>query len=228
MEPRVAGGRYARNVPPRKYTDDELARAVATSRTMRDVLVDLSLAPYGGNYETVRSRINELGLDASHLRTFRRGRGVRDCPDEDIARAVGLSRSLAQVLSRLDLRPGGNQGRLKARIRELGLDTSHFHGRAWRRGSRIPVVPRRPLDAYLVEGRLVHTGDLKRRLIGEGVMAPRCEVCRRDSWNGSAMPLELDHINGRRDDNRLVNLRVLCPNCHAQTDTYRGRNIGTG
>ncbi len=44
--------------------------------------------------------------------------------------------------------------------------------------------------------------------------------------NGRPIPLELDHINGRRDDNRLDNLRILCPNCHAQTETYRGKNIG--
>jgi hypothetical protein len=116
-------------MPPRRYTDDELAHAVATSRTMRDVLVALGLAPYGGNYETVRNRIRYLGLDASHLWTFRRDGGVRDSSDADIARAVKESRSLAEVLSRLGLRPGGNQGRLKARIMELGLDTSHLLGR---------------------------------------------------------------------------------------------------
>jgi hypothetical protein len=199
---------------------------VATSRTMRDVLVALGLAPYGGNYETIRNRIRYLGLDASHLRTFRRGRGVRDCSDEDIAKAVRQSRSLAQVLSRLGLRPGGNQGRLKTRIMELGLDTSHLLGRGWRRGNRTPVIRRRPLEEYLVQGRLVHTGDIKKRLIEEGLKAPRCEICRRGSWNGTPIPLELDHVNGRRDDNRLSNLRILCPNCHAQTSTYRGRNIG--
>lgn len=52
-------------MPPRKYSDEELARAVATSRTMRDVLVGLGLAPYGGNYERVRIRIRHLGLDVS-------------------------------------------------------------------------------------------------------------------------------------------------------------------
>jgi 5-methylcytosine-specific restriction endonuclease McrA len=62
--------------------------------------------------------------------------------------------------------------------------------------------------------------------VSEGLKMRRCEMCLRDHWNGKPIPIELDHLNGRRDDNRLQNLRILCPNCHAQTPTYRGRNIG--
>lgn len=108
----------------------------------------------------------------------------------------------------------------------MGLDTSHFMGQAWRRGMTAPVVPPRPLEELLVDGRLLQTNRLKKRLMADGLKQDRCEICLRDSWNGRPIPLELDHINGRRDDNRLANLRILCPNCHAQTDTYRGRNIG--
>ena len=90
----------------------------------------------------------------------------------------------------------------------------------------MPVVPSRPLEELLVEGRLVQTNRLKKRLITDGLKEHRCESCLRDSWNGGRIPLEFDHVNGRRDDNRLANLRILCANCHAQTPTYRGRNIG--
>ena len=56
----------------------------------------------------------------------------------------------------------------------------------------------------------------------------QCELCNNTSWNGLPIPLELDHIDGDATNNFLVNLRLLCPNCHAQTDTYKGKNIGHG
>ena len=67
---------------------------------------------------------------------------------------------------------------------------------------------------------------LRQRLIKEGLKLHQCESCLCETWMGQPIPLELDHINGDRWDSRLENLRLLCPNCHAQTDTYRGRNIG--
>lgn len=223
----VRGTGYAAVVSPRrKYTDAQLVHAVNSCRTMREILVLLGMAPYGGNYETVWRRIVELGLDASHLRRLRKGRALGACSDAEVAEAVRTSCSVAEVVAKLGIRPGGNQARMSERIRQSGLDTSHFMGQAWRRGVKIPTVLPRPLDELLVDGRLLQTNRLKKRLIADGLKEDRCEMCLRDSWNGHPIPLELDHINGKREDNRLANLRILCPNCHAQTQTYRGRNIG--
>ncbi len=209
----------------RKYTDDQLAAAVASCRNIFAVLTTLSLAPRGANYETVRRQIQALGLDAAHLDT--RPRSDIRASDEQILEAVQQSRSLAEVLRRIGHDQGGRlQANLKVRIERLGADTSHFIGQAWRRGDRTPPVRAAPLEEVLVEGRFSQTASLKRRLIAEGLKKPQCEVCGHSRWNGSPIPLELDHVNGRRDDNRVRNLRLLCPNCHAQTTTYRGRNIG--
>jgi hypothetical protein len=214
-------------VTRRTYTDEQLAEAVRTSRNMREILTKLGLVPQGGNYETVRRRLRDLGIDQG-VRRIRKGRPVRDCTDEEIRAAVAASRSLAQTLDALGIRRGGNQSRLRERIRGMGLDVSHLAGQGWRKGSRSPVRPPTPLSELLVDGRLGKTDRLKRRLIAEGVKVRECEICRLDRWNGRPIPLELDHVNGRRDDNRLANLRIVCPNCHAQTQTYRGRNIGAG
>ncbi len=69
------------------------------------------------------------------------------------------------------------------------------------------------------------THQLRSRLIKEGFKEYRCEDCGIDEWNGKKISLELDHISGNRLDNSLDNLKLLCPNCHSQTHTFRGRNI---
>lgn len=90
---------------------------------------------------------------------------------------------------------------------------------------RLGLKPRGSKE-ILVAGSRYSTDNLKQRLIREGLLALHCAKCTRNTWNGRAIPLELHHINGRRDDHRIENLQRLCPNCQAQTPTYRGKNIG--
>lgn len=89
-----------------------------------------------------------------------------------------------------------------------------------------PSRPPVPLEEVLVAGRPTSTNNLRRRLIRSGLKAARCEICGITEWQGRPAPLQLDHINGDRCDNRLENLRIVCPNCHAQTETYCGKNQG--
>src|SRR5436309_2984734 len=112
----------------RKYTDQQLADAVRSCDTIRGILIQLGIAPYGGNYETVRRRIAKLGLVAPKVRTVQKGRPLSACSDVEMADAVKVARSVAQVMELLGLRPGGNQARLSRRVQRLGLDTSHFMG----------------------------------------------------------------------------------------------------
>jgi Zn finger protein HypA/HybF involved in hydrogenase expression len=65
----------------------------------------------------------------------------------------------------------------------------------------------------------------KQRLIEEGYLSNRCERCGIADWRGKRLAIHIDHINGKKDDWRLENLRMLCPNCHSQTPTFGGRNL---
>lgn len=138
---------------------------------------------------------------------------------------VAESRSYAEVARRLGYAPSGGIHRfLKAHIARVGADVSHFTGQAWNRGGTIVCTPTRPLDELLQYGSGTTSAALRRRLVKEGVKAERCERCGRSEWFGAPLPLQLHHVNGDHLDNRLDDLRILCPNCHATTDTWCGRN----
>lgn len=144
---------------------------------------------------------------------------------KQLREAVAGSKSRRQVLIKLNLREaGGNYEQLRKYIEELDLDTSHFHGQAWNKGLRGIGKPLIPLEKILVKKSNFQSFKLKKRLFDAGLKKKECEEC---GWakiaEGGYLPLELDHINGDRHDNRLENLRVLCPNCHSLKPTHRGR-----
>jgi hypothetical protein len=152
---------------------------------------------------------------------------ARTWTDEQLVEAVAASRSLAEALRLMKLRPGGGQYvAIYQHIERLGLSTVHWSGQGWRKGASGGAVAPRPLEELLVENMNISTHRLKQRLLAAGLLAPRCAVCGIERWMGRPAPLELDHINGNRLDQRIENLRLLCPNCHAQTDNYCGRNKG--
>lgn len=147
---------------------------------------------------------------------------------------VARSFSVAEVLRLLELRQaGGTHTHISRRIREFGLDTTHFLGGRRNRGSAHLGGPaKKSASEILVEKPPLapRTRAFKlRRALFEIGRPVRCSVCGLpDEWLGSKLTLEIDHINGRHNDNRPENLRFLCPNCHSQTETFCARNIGVG
>jgi hypothetical protein len=148
----------------------------------------------------------------------------RTYTDEQFIEAVESSTSIRQVLSKLGLKEaGGNYKVAQNRMKQLGVTLlSGPNGQGWSKGKTLG--PKKPIEYYLTENSYHQSYKLKNRLIAEGLKEHKCECCGISEWNNQPTPIELDHINGNHHDNRLENLRILCPNCHAQTDTYRGKN----
>lgn len=154
----------------------------------------------------------------------------RSWTDIDLRTAVSNANSYRSVILLLGLVPaGGNYVQVQNRIKELNLDVSHFTGMTWNKGITYHNKSRVKLEDLLVNGSSVQSYKLKKRLYESGLKLEACELC---GWaqlsKDGRIPLELDHINGVHSDNRIENLRILCPNCHSLQSTHRGKNKQVG
>ena len=114
---------------------------------------------------------------------------------------------------------------LRMCMREFGFSWSSWWW-AKKRGIFHTRPQATPLKKLLVAGSASGRGNIKARLIKEGMLKERCKICaQRPVWRGKRLVLILDHKNGVKNDYRLSNLRLLCQNCNSQTDTFSGRNV---
>lgn len=207
-----------------RVSEARVSEAVNGATSWRDVLDALGYAYHGKNIATIRKWSERWEISTAHLSDHRGQRRLaRRYTDTELAEAVAASLSWTETLRRLGYCPtGGNWRTLKRRVAELGISIDHFdpHAAARKEGRR----RRTPLAEILVERSTYNRSSLKARLYEAGLKERRCELCGQDeNWNGRRISLIIDHINGVRDDHRLENLRILCPNCAAGLETHCGR-----
>lgn len=154
----------------------------------------------------------------------------RKWTDEQLIEAVKSSNSYSQVLIKLGLKLcGGTHANIKLNIKKLGLSTEHLTGKGWCTGEMhekfIENFIKIPTEKILVKNsEYTSTHRLKKRLFKEGLLEEKCSKCGLgNEWQGKFISLQLDHKDGDRCNNQIDNLRILCPNCHSQTESFAGK-----
>lgn len=131
--------------------------------------------------------------------------------DADIIRYAAEVKSMAALLKKLGLKSaGGNYSNMKRKLQSLNLECKHWKGQGWNKGEQL-----KDWSDYS------RNSTIKPHLIRD--RGHKCEGCQNTQWMKEPIPIELHHTDGDRTNNSEENLQLLCPNCHALTDTWRGR-----
>lgn len=144
--------------------------------------------------------------------------------DEQFVELLKKSSTISEVLFKLGYTTKGNSwgySQIKRRMTDLNLDYSIFKGKSYLANKK----PDKISEQDILRENCKHQRTVLRRYIIKNNLIPyKCAICGCTEWQGKTLSLEIDHINGINNDNRLENLRFLCPNCHSQTSTYGSRN----
>lgn len=186
-------------------TKDNIEKLINQGKSIREISKIFGITP-----TPMRMQIKKFGLQVKH--------NNRTWTDNDLILAVESSFTVSQVLRKLNLqvRPGSFVT-IQKYIKKLNLSTDHFTGKAHGTSDN----KKYQTHEIFIENSNVLRRDIKRRIIKDNLIEYKCEVCKmKPIWQNKKLVLILDHINGINNDNRLENLRFLCPNCNSQQKTF--------
>jgi hypothetical protein len=153
---------------------------------------------------------------------------IHDIPDDTFRIYVAESKTWTELALKCGYNNTGNKTVIKKRTEHMNIDVAHLpHGHNWASGEPKKMLKYKMEDILIEKSTYTNMSSLKKRLRKELNWEDKCHSCQLTTWLDKPIPLELEHKNGIHNDNRIENLAFLCPNCHALTDTYKGKNIKT-
>jgi hypothetical protein len=203
----------------RNLSVEDLRRLAEEFESKRRILESLNInyANYGARkILTKRLKENKIYVKDAYGQKWSR------YSKQDLTDAVKNCLCILDVVRKLGLVESSNNSRtIRKLIKEYDIDTSHFDVKS----TYVRNSKKYSIEEAFVENSLVNRSYLKRKIEKEKILDKVCGKCgNKGEWLGEPLVLQLDHINGVSNDNRIENLRYLCPNCHTQTENYAGKN----
>lgn len=206
----------------REISKEEILREITKSKSRRDLIVRLGLPQTGTANKFVKDLLQKYNIsEESFYNPFAKSCRISTITAEELQKIVNESFTYKEVLGKLGYSNavGSSYRTLKDKIRALNIDTSCLTHRAI-----VPFRKNKKEDIFC-ENSTVTQGCLRARVIKDNIIPYVCAICgNKGEWNGKPLTLTLDHKNGDRTDNRVDNLRFICPNCDRQQDTYGSKN----
>ncbi len=202
-----------------RWDRENLERCISGSKTYKEIIQKLGLKVGASSYQTLKTYLFKYNI--VFINDF-----VKDnWSEENLLNLIKVSVNHTEVLIKMNLIPhGSNFKTLNKYIKKYNIDISHFD--SYYKNEKRGRVKKSELCDILVENSTYDRSALKRRLYEDDLKQRICEMCGQgEMWHGNHMSLIIDHINGVSNDNRIENLRIICPNCSVTLHTHAGRNI---
>jgi hypothetical protein len=203
------------------YTDEQLQELVSSSHNWNEVLNKLNMKTMT---RSLQRRIKSANIEHKHISTYFDGLHTKfnKLSKEQLIDIIKKHTDWNDFMKEIGYKSCTHLPIIKKKLENIQIDYTHLE-------SSKPKInnARYSLDEILVEDSTYCGGMriLLKRLKRERGWEHQCSICKLTEWNDKPIPLEIDHIDGCHTNNTYTNLRPICPNCHAQTDTYKGKNM---
>lgn len=204
-------------------TKEELIVAIKGSKTKAEVLRKLGYVVHRSLYIKLDNLCAQYNIEPPNSRKKSQIGVIRALSEEELKNIHSNCTSIEQIMSRLNLKSSSARTLLSKRLRDLGLlYTRNRPQESYGKNNSKYISA----EKYLGTSKNITNSKLKIKLFEEGILDNLCSACGiGPEYNNKPLTLELHHIDGDSKNNTLSNLKILCPNCHTQTDNYRSKNI---